>query len=345
MNSFLNTKVLLITSLFLAIGLSFTLKTKSVDEQFINIAVNENLADFSPLLEHESIETKAILLDYADNQELVLTSLLALKKYPSFASEVFTEFGQETEFKQDLVKFGHGVVPVIAYFLKHEDMGLTAQETLGNLWQTVQGTLSDLNTVIPKLTAQQRGWYAINAINQDGYNFLGQFALDKNQTAHWVQTDRAAKALTSLFSGGIRDLEAKYQTGEKITQDDVLWASADAVALVGSIKLLKAGKRLASANKPVSLTKKAKVFSAKLVKNKSAQDLFKRSATLATAYLSVTHPELFDSLLSDWLLNALGINPDLVKMVKMLCWAIVLFIPLLLLRKTAAALFSNHSVS
>jgi hypothetical protein len=322
----------LIVAVFVAAILSFCLKSPPLDEQFINLSVEQNLSYFSDVLDKESSETKAILLDYADNQELVLKTWIALKKYPHTAEQIFFIYDKEPEFQKIILKFGEDVIPVIDYFMQNEITSLTVQKTLGNLWQALQDAVSpaenDTNkNIIAQLTPQQRGGYAIIYINQDGYNFLGQFAIDRNGNAQWIQTDRVTKALVNLFTSGIRDIEKKYKTNEEITNGDILWAGVDVFAL-SSIKLLKASKavsaskELSSSKKLLSLTKTTSVFSAKLIKNKTVQSLLKYSTIATTLYITITHPSLINSML-DCVANLLGMNPEIVKM---LSWTIIIFL-------------------
>jgi hypothetical protein len=319
-----------IISVVVAGILSFFLKSHSLDEQLINLAVEQDLSYLS--LDNEPIETKAILLDYAGNQELVLKSWIALKKYPQITKHIFFLYGEQPEFKNALLQFGEGIIPVVDYFLKNEVASLTAQETIANVWQEIQDTVSPVDNdnpknIIAQLTPEQRGWYAINYINQDGYNFLGQFAIDRNGNAQWIQTDRVTKALVNLFASGIIGIERKYITEEEITKGDIFWAGVDMFAL-SSIKLLKASKavsaskELSSSKKLLGLTKTTSAFSAKLIKNKTLQSFLKYGTVATTLYVVIAHPSLINSML-DEVANLLGMNPEIFKM---LSWSIIIFL-------------------
>lgn len=324
---------LLLISVILAAILSFSLKSHPLDEQLINLAVAENLGYVSKLVANEPIETKAILLDYAGNQELVLKAWLALKKYPHIAPPVFVLYGQDPTFQKVLLQFGENIIPVIDYFIQHEVSSLTVQATVANIWQSIKNTFSaDENqpdkNILAELTPQQRGWYALNYINQEGYNFLAQFAIDKQGKAQWIQTDRTTKALVSLFTSGIRELETKYKTDAEITNEDILWASVDVFALASSVKLLRASKAvtaskgLSYSQKSLGVTRKISLFSFKLVKNKTVQRLFKYSAIGTTLYIVAAHPSLINSML-DELAHPLNLNPALVKMG---AWFVLIFL-------------------
>ncbi len=325
-----------ILPLLLAVTLSFCLKTSPLEEQLLDLSVEKNISYFSKVLRDEPPATKAILIDYADNQELVLKAWIALKKYPQTAESLFFLYGQQPEFKQALLQFGEGIIPVVAYFLQHEVTSLTVQATLGNLWQGLKHAVSanepkPAGDMLAQLTPQQRGWYAINYINQEGYNFLGQFAVDKHGNAQWIQADRASKALVSFFSGGIRELESKYKTGADISKMDLVWAGADVFVLASSVKLLTTSKAVASSKslsysqKTLSVSQKTSLFSAQLIKNTTVRSLVKYSAISATVYIVAAHPSLVNAMLNETAAG-LGVNAATAKV---LGWSILLYVVLL----------------
>lgn len=325
--------IIFVLSLLLAVILSFSLKTSPLEEQLIDLSVEKNIGYFSKALRNEPSETKAILIDYADNQELVLKAWIALKKYPQTAQPLFFLYGQQPEFKQALLQFGDGIIPVVDYFLQHEVTSLTVQATVGNLWQGLKHAVSAdepnvAGDMIAQLTPQQRGWYAINYINQEGYNFLGQFAVDKHGNAQWIQADRTAKALVSFFTSGIRELESKYKTEADISKMDVFWAGADVFVLASSVKLLRAskaassGKSLSYSQKTLSLTQKTSFFSSQLIKNNTLRGLVKYSAIGATVYIVAAHPSLINTVL-DETASVLGVNAQTVKVFG---WAMLLYL-------------------
>lgn len=319
-------------SVIIGVTLSFSLSNRPLEEQLINLSVEKNLSYATELIHNQPIETKAILLAYADNQELVLKSWLALHKYPHIATQVFFLYGHQPEFQQALLKFGEGVIPVVDYFLRHDITTLTVQATVANVWQSLKNTLAAgenkiVGNTIPTLTPQQRGWYAIHYINQEGYNFLGQFALNSQGNAQWIQSDRTTKALVGFFTSGIRELEAKYKTDAAITKTDIFWAGVDVVALASTVKLLKAsraaavGKELSYSEKAFSLTKTTGAFSSQLIKSNTLRSLLEYTVVGTTAYIVVAHPSLMNTVL-DKTAQLSGVNPTIFKL---LVWTAIVF--------------------
>ncbi len=298
-------------SLVIAGILSFSLTSKSLDEQLINVAVEQNLSFVAELIAQDSVETKAILLDYADKPELVIKSWLALRKYPNTAQQLFLLYGNDENFQTVILRFDADVIPVVDYFFQHEISTLTVQATLGDVKNKVVQLIEQLSFTnlpnlipsimqafstsesfsIPELTPAQRGAYAIEYLNQDGHNFLGQFAVDKDGNAQWIQTDRVTKTLASLLLGGVRGLEEKYKTEQEIGAEDMLWAGVDVLVLASSVKLLKASRAVASSKelsavqKSRGVIKKTQLFSTKLIKSDAARQLLKYSALGTAMYI------------------------------------------------------------
>lgn len=325
--------IIFLIALILAMILNLLQNSRPLEQQLIELNAEQNLPYLN--LSNESAETQAILVDYSDNQALVLTAWLALKQYPKITEKIISFYGEEPEFKQALLHYGVGIIPIINYFLSNEISSLTIQETLSELWKNLQTSNSNPIT-IAQLSPQQRGWYAVNYLNQEGYNFLGQFALDKNGTAQWIQSDRMLKTLANLLTSGIRELEINYKTNKTITSNDILWASVDVFTLSSSFKLLKASKAISQSTKVVhtekslSLSQKLTLFSSKLVKGKTIQFLAKYTTMGAATYIAFTHPSIINSLLEE-LANNLGINLIIFKVaiVSMLLFLVLEFFALI----------------
>jgi hypothetical protein len=107
------------------------------------------------------------------------------------------------------------------------------------------------------LTPTMRGWFAINFIHKDGHDFLSQFAIAKDGHVTWIQSERVLQDLNSLFGSGIRKLDTRYQTGQKVTAGDVGWAAADLIGTFGGLKLLRVGKAAEAAAKTTEFAEDA----------------------------------------------------------------------------------------
>ncbi|MCK5871230.1 MAG: hypothetical protein KAG26_00265 [Methylococcales bacterium] len=317
-------------SIMTALILSVSLPSKQLEEQFIELAVNENLSYLADSIKNEPLETKAILLDYADNKELVLKAWFALKKYPKKAPPIFVLYAGEVEFQQAILNFGEIVIPVTDYFLKNTIPLWNAQESASTAWNQLKNWVASENKpqkIAITLSSEQRGWYAINYINSEGYNFLRQFVLDPQGNAQWIQTVRFMEAFSEFFTGGIRTLEEKTKTDQKITGGDIFWASLDVIAVTSSLKLLRStkalsGSKIARSGKRLSWMTKTRVFAAKFFRSRVARKMITFGAVATTVYVAITHPSLINNLFEEGA-NFLGINSPMVKVV---AWASLIFV-------------------
>ncbi|MDQ7090544.1 MAG: hypothetical protein Q9M50_07850 [Methylococcales bacterium] len=322
-------KFFLLFSVIAAFILSFSLRSTQIEEQFINLAVEENLHYLPDAVKNESVEIKAILLDYADNKELVLESWVSLKKYPNKAENIFLLYGEEKEFQNALIMYGDHVIPVTDYFLKNEDFLWKIKESfknsLSNTWNWI--TSNKQKTSVTLLSPEKRAWYAINYINEEGHGFLSEFPIDKHGDAKWMQTTRFLRGFGLFMTSGIRDLETKYKTKQEITGGDIFWASFDVIALTSGFKLLKSSKALSvskavRSGKKLSMFRKARVFTSKFLKTKTAQKMVKYGAFATTAYIAIAHPSLISHLFEE-IGYFLGINSWVVKLFS---WTTIIFI-------------------
>ena len=332
-------------ALFSAIAIGYRSEPMPYADKLIHIQAEQKLGAIDRGILDQPLEVQAMLLDYLGDGEfdpktaggqLVMKAWIALAKYPASASEILQLYGSQPEFRALLREYGECVIPVIKFFLVNDLYSLKAMNTVGNAVATAKQTAADLwNKVTgstPPPTAQparspvkteygpmERGWYAIHSIQSDGHKFLAQFALDKENTAHWNQTDRTVSAVGSFFTGGVSNLEKKYELDEAIRGRDVFFAAVDIIPFVAAVKLLKVGKLAAATGKELSLVSKTRVFGARLIpKSPFLKSLGAVGATLATGYVLVSHPGLINSILGE-IAKGFGVNP---MMFQIACWFI-----------------------
>jgi hypothetical protein len=223
------------------------------EDQLIGVAVHQSFGDSAAEVAAEPLEVQALLLDYADNELLVIKARLALLRYPYLAHRILPVYGGEPGFQRVLQTYGEAVLPPIAYFMEHDLASLEVRRALANraeeaklLYARLMGTSQEVaapdKAPVPELTAEGRGWYAINFLLEDGYDFLGQFAVAPDGKAGWVQTERVTDGLMDLLFGGVQGLETKWRLGEEVKGSDLGWAALDVVVIASSLKLLKAAR-------------------------------------------------------------------------------------------------------
>jgi hypothetical protein len=249
----LNTKALLLAGLaatgaaWLASGSS----TPSYEDQLLGVAVRQSFGDAASQVTAQPLEVQALLLDYADNEPLLLKARLALLRYPDLTRRILPIYGTEREFQEVLLNYGEAALPPVGYFMDHDLTSLEMRRALGYrveeiklLYGRLKGAPEDAapstTAPSPKLSAEERGWYAVQFLLEDGYDFLGQFAVARDGKAVWVQTERVTEGLSDLFLGGVRGLETKWREGTKVEGADLGWAALDVAVIATSVKLVKA---------------------------------------------------------------------------------------------------------
>ena len=324
-------------ALFSAVAIGYWAEPMPYAEKLIQLQAEAKLGVVDRNILAQPLETQAMLLDYLGDGEfdpktpsgrLVIKAWIALAKYPEPTREILQLYGSQPEFRDILREYGETIIPVIKYFLLNDLYSLKVRNTVdelvddvkkkaGDLWDKVTGN-------VPPQTAQpspsmvkteygptERGWYAIHSIKNGGHNFLGQFTLDKNDTAHWIQTVRVVSAVGTFFTSGVSNIETKLELDEAISGGDVFFAALDVVPFVAAVKLLRVGKAAAATGKELSLVGKTRVFGARLIpKSPFLKSLGGIGVRLATAYVIVMNPGLINSILGE-IANALGINPTL----------------------------------
>ena len=311
----------------------------SYEDQLIGVAVRQSFGDAASQVAAEPLEVQALLLDYADNEQLVLNARLALLRYPDLAHRILPVYGGETEFQVVLLTYGEAALPPIAYFMDHDLTSLEIRRALSDrlqrarlLYARLVGSPVDAappaTEPVPELTAEDRGWYAVHFLLEEGYDFLGQFAVDPDGNADWVQTERVTEGVANLFLGGVRSLEAKWRQGVVIEGSDLGWAALDMVVIASSVKLLKAvraGRAVApgaAAARSGGFSGRVALFGSRVLARGGRLGLAvaRYGAIPAAVYLMFRYPQLINSTLAE--LGAwLDVDPWLVQF---LFWFIAL---------------------
>ena len=291
----------------------------SYQDQLLGVAVHQAFGDAAPQIVAEPPEVQALLLDYADDERLLLKARSALLRYPELARRLLPIYGIEPEFQEILLAYGEAVLPPIAYFMDHDLTSLELRRALGERWRDVQRVWSRLagnrpDTVpgdaLPALTPEQRGWYAINFLREDGYGFLGQFTVTPDGRAHWVQSERVLEGLSGFFFGGVRDLETKWQREEEILGADLAWAALDVAVIATSVKLVRAARAVRavapSAVEAGGFSGRVAVFGARVLARGGRLGIAvaRYGAVPAAVYLMIRYPSLINATLAqlaDWL--------------------------------------------
>lgn len=330
---------IVVASIVLSLAICQYWKPVPYDEQLIRIQAEQQLGRIDKAIMNEPLEIQAMLLSYSENKELLLKAWISLSKYPNIARQIILRYGAEPEFIEILLNYGDSIIPVIQYFIEHDVWTIKAmvaattgiesiKEAFLDLFGRVTGSIQPVSdTVISQKSTQlgptERGWYAVNFIQQEGHDFLGQFVVDKEKNVKWNQTDRILKALTSFLTGGVKKLETKYDLGENISAVDVFWAGLDVAIVGGTLKVLRAGKAV-TASRELSLTTRTRLIAPKLFEGRLFLKMGKYAAVAGTAYIVVTHPSLINSMFAE-VAKLVGLSPWVVQF---LGWSLIIILVL-----------------
>jgi hypothetical protein len=237
-------------------------------------------------------------------------------------------YGAEPEFQDVVLTYGEAVLPPLAYFMDHDLTSLELRRVLGERWQDIKrlidrwaGNGPEIETGVesaPVLTDEERGWYAINFLREEGYDFLGQFTVTEDGAVKWVQTERLLEGLSGLLFGGVRDLEAKWQREEEILAADLGWAALDVAVIAASVKLLKATRAVKAAApgavRAGGFSGRVAVFGSGVLARggRLGVAVARYGAVPAAVYLMVRYPSLINTTLAE-LADRLGVPPKAVQ--------------------------------
>lgn len=320
-----------------ALAITLSWKPTSYVEQLIRIQAEQKLENIDAAVLDEPLQVQATLLDYAGDRELVLKAWIGLSKYRETARQILLLYGSEPEFREILKTYGDAVFPVIQYFRENEVWTVRAMDATGKAIVSVTeaareflrrliGREQDIPAPVtpPKpieLGPAERGWYAVNFIRQEGHDFLGQFAVNKDKKAVWNQTDRFVKAFTSFFTSGVRNLETRHDLGEDITASDAFWAGLDVALIAVPAKLLISGKVVARSGKPLTLATRTRLVAPRfLEEGRIFRKFGAYGAAAATIYVIASHPSLLNSVFAE-LAELIGVSPWIVQAAG---WSVVL---------------------
>ena len=289
--------IVLAAAATLAALLAASWRPVPVEERRVRIEAQRafpELAARADLAARVPVEVQAQLLDYADDELLLLKARAAVLARPDMAARILPLYGATPEFRAILRAHGEAVLPPIAHFLDNEVVTLTLADAAARAVEKVRGVKGVAGTERPALTPEDRGWHAVRFIQAEGHDFLGQFEVAPDGGTHWIRTERVLEGLGSLFAGGVRDLERKYRTGREVTAGDLGWAAVDAVAVLGAVQILRAGKAAAAAVRTGEAGARASATAARLARagkiGLAGASRAKWPAALVATWIAVRHP-------------------------------------------------------
>lgn len=314
--------VLLIAALVGALILSPMGSESGYEETLIGVQIRQESQALGAEIASQPLLIQALMLDYLADPVLVLAARLALTRQPRLAGRILSLYGAEPEFQAVLLRYGDPVLPVIGYFMDTEISTLEWRHRLGAQYARFRSTLAEVldepetslsaarggEAPSPELTPEEKGWYAIHVLHEEGYDFLGQFTTEAAGRVQWVQTERVLESINAVFLGGVRRLETRWRREQAIQAADFAWAGLDVVALAASVKLVKAVKGVSMAGQTshrLSLSSRTALIGSRLIARSGGVGIAiaKWGAVPAAIYLMLRYPSLINATLgelADW---------------------------------------------
>ena len=306
-------KLLLICGIALLLAAVFSTIAQPVpiEQKLINIHASDVLGDFHGI-EQESVEIQAILLDMSDDPLLLLKAQAAFIRYPDMARNLFPLYAEEPEFRDALRRYGEDVLPPIQHFVNQPISTIEWMHKASRQYQAAKRYFSGApeesepdskpSDVRDELSPDERGWYAVNFIQSEGHDFLGQFIVDNQGVTQWIGTERVLEGVNQFFASGIRDLEKNYRSGNEITAGDIGWASVDMLVFASAVKVLRVGRVAAVTTRSASRGTRSAALAARVTRSGkmvlSGARYAKWPVIIGAGYLIIAHPSIINDLLA-----------------------------------------------
>ena len=181
--------------------------------------------------------------EYTDKADIGLLSICvkyglgayeAAQRYPATAAKVFAVYGDDETFQKVLDRYGHQVIPVIAYFVENGSREFQVRQALGDaLQQMWEGKKPKWE--LADITREQVGLIAIYHLERRGHEMLAEFEIIDG-TARRKPMTRFFLGLKDLLVGGVGDIETILVRGERLpTWKEVGFAALDVTIVAGGV--------------------------------------------------------------------------------------------------------------
>lgn len=320
-----------------ALLITLLTRPKPLDEQLLQLQVAQRMPYFTHELTDQPAAVQALLLAYDGDPVLLAKAQLALIRHPALAPAILQTFGMHATFQEVLRNYGEDVMLPIHYFLTQEILTLEVMRSMSETALSVLNTLrawkgEDADSPHRgegRLSGEERAWYAIQFLDEQGYGFIDQFVLTPDGQVAWLQTERLLDAVNRFFASGLTGLETRWRRDQEVTMGDLGWAVMDVAIGVGAFKILRMGRGGPVAGRSLSVSQRSAVMGAGLWRGTViGARVVKYGAPAVLAYMAVRHPSVMNSLLAK-VAEELGLPVALVQWVG---WAVLLLPALLLLR-------------
>jgi hypothetical protein len=281
--------------------------------------------------------------EYTDKADIGLLSIClkygldayeAAQRYPATAAKVFAVYGEEETFQKVLDRYGHQVIPVVAYFVEKGSREFQIRQALGDALQKIwEGKKPKWE--LADITREQIGLIAIYHLEHRGHEMLAEFEI-VDGVAKRKPMARFFLGAKDLLFGGVGDIETILVRGERLpTWKEVGFAALDVTVVAGGVgaaaKVARLGVGTAEAVEQSTVRLAAEGAAGKnTIRMAAAEGAAETNAfrvaaegayeaisavgkagvlvaPVAFAYVAITRPQLIASA-GGWVAEQLGVN-------------------------------------
>jgi hypothetical protein len=159
--------------------------------------------------------------EYTDKADIGLLSIClglsgyeAARRYPATAAKVFAVYGEDETFQLVLDRYGHPMIPVIAFFVEHGSLEFQIRQAVGDALQQMWDGKKP-KWKLADITREQIGLIAIYRLAARGNEMLAEFEI-VDGTAKRKPMTRLMLGLKDLLLGGVGDIETILVRGERL---------------------------------------------------------------------------------------------------------------------------------
>ena len=190
--------------------------------------------------------------EYTDTADLGLLSIClkyglgaydAAQRYPATAAKVLAVYGEDETFQSVFDRYGHPVIPVIAFFVENGSREFQVRQALGDalheIWAGHKPKWAPAD-----ITREQIGLIAIYRLDTRGNEMLAEFEI-VDGTARRKPMTRIILGLKDLLLGGVGDIETILVRGERLPSwKEVGFAALDVTIVAGGVGAVAKAARL-----------------------------------------------------------------------------------------------------
>jgi len=304
-------KRLILSVAIIAVG-SFIL-TKMADERpFVELVDRAVMSDQAKSF-NASCPLSQEYINKADLNLLAICSRYGLaaydaaRRYPVSGPQIFALYGGDQTFRAILDRYGHQVIPVVAYYVENRSSMYQLRQAFGEavqqLWAGERPTWEP-----SRITPEEIGLLVINQIDARGQEFLAEFE-NVNGAARRKPMASTFLEIKDFLFGGVDNLETILIRAERLpTWGELGDAGIDATLIIGGVAAL---------GKVRVLAREARIEGA-AVERSSVRSIVKGAygaiggvstaytvGSISLLYIAVTHPSLIRSA-AGWAAEQLG---------------------------------------